>query len=123
MEFEKYDIEVPARIEIISPHEGGSFYLHTARVSAKEVFFRTTEPLPDDVQVRLHLILHFTKLGNVSKAGITIIINVTGKVAQTEKGGMTILLNEDYQITKLKVPAMVDSPSSLYSGACSVPAG
>jgi uncharacterized tellurite resistance protein B-like protein len=58
----------------------------------------------------------------LSKAGITIIINVTGKVAQTEKDGMTILLNEDYQITKLKVPAMVDSTSSLYSEAFSIPA-
>jgi len=123
MEFEKYDIEVPARIEVISSNEGESLFLHTASVSAKEIFFRTAEPLPDDVQVRLSLILHFTKPGNLSKAGITIIINVTGKVAQTEKGGMTILLNEDYQITKLKVPAMVDSTSSLYSGAYSIPAG
>jgi len=123
MEFEKYDIEVPARIEVISSNEGESLFLHTASVSAKEVFFRTAEPLPDNVQVRLYLILHFTKPGNLSKAGITIIINVTGKVAQTEKDGMTILLNEDYQITKLKVPAMVDSTSSLYSGAYSIPAG
>ena len=122
MKFEKYDIEVPARIEVISSHEGESIFLHTASVSAKEVFFRTAEPLPDNVQVRLSLILHFTKPGNLNKAGITIIINATGKVAQTEKGGMTILLNEDYQITKVKVPAMVDSTSSLYSGACSVPA-
>jgi hypothetical protein len=108
-EFEKYDINVPARIEIISSPEAESIFLQTTSVSAKEVFFSTAEPLPNDVMVRLELILDFTKPENVRNTGKTILITVTGKVVRSEKVGMTILLNEDYQITKLRAPAMVDS--------------
>jgi hypothetical protein len=108
-EFEKYDINVPARIEVISSEGVESIFLQTTSVSAKEVFFCTAEPLPNNVMVRLELILDFTKPGNLSNTGTTILINVTGKVVRSEKVGMTILLNEDYQITKLRVPAMSDS--------------
>lgn len=108
-EFEKYDINVPARIEVISSEGVESYFLQTTSVSAKEVFFRTAEPLPNDEIVRLELILDFTKPWKLGNDGTTILITVTGKVVRSEKVGMTILLNEDYQITKLRAPAMVDS--------------
>ncbi|MEN6317145.1 MAG: hypothetical protein ABFD82_00095 [Syntrophaceae bacterium] len=109
MEFEKYDIEVPARIEVISSHEEEYLYLHTAHVSAKEVLFRTAEPLPKNVHVRLDLMLHFTKPGNLRNSGTAILIHVTGTVTRTDQDGMTIAINEDYQITKVRVPAMLKS--------------
>ncbi len=108
-EFEKYDINVPARIEVISSEGVESYFLQTTSVSAKEVFFSTADPLPNDEIVRLELILDFTKPGNLSNTGRTILISVTGRVAICEEGGMTIFLNEDYEITKLRAPAMVDS--------------
>jgi hypothetical protein len=108
MEFEKYDIEVPARIEFISANEARSFFLRTASVSAREVFFHTDEPLPANMQVSLDLILNFTRPG---KSGRTILINVTGTVAKSDLSGMTIILNEDYQITKLRAPATLESTS------------
>jgi hypothetical protein len=101
-EFEKYDIEVPARIEVISANEARSFFLRTASISAKEIFFHTDEPLPENSQVSLDLILNFTRPG---KSGRTILINVTGTVAKSDLSGMTIILNEDYHITKLRAPA------------------
>lgn len=109
MEFEKYDIEVPARIEVISSHKEEYLYLHTAHVSAKEVFFRTTEPLPENIHVRLDLMLHFTKPRNLLNSGITILIHATGTVIRTDQSGMTIAFNEDYQITKVRVPAIPES--------------
>jgi hypothetical protein len=109
MEFEKYNIEVPARIEVISPQKEEYLYLHTAHVSAKEVFFRTTEPLPENIHVRLDLMLHFTKPGKLLKSGITILIHATGTVTKVDQAGMTIALNEDYQITKMRVPAILES--------------
>jgi hypothetical protein len=108
MEFEKYDIEVPARIEFISANEARSFFLRTASVSAREVFFHTDGPLPANMQVSLDLILNFTRPG---KSGRTILINVTGTVAKSDLSGMTIILNEDYQITKLRAPATLESTS------------
>ena len=108
-EFEKYDINVPVRIEVISPAGVETYFLQTTSVSAKEVFFSTAEALPHDAMVRLELILDFTKPGNLSNTSKTILISVTGRVVRSEKEGMTILLNEDYQITKLRAPAMVDS--------------
>jgi hypothetical protein len=108
MEFEKYDIEVPARIEFISANEARSFFLRTASVSAREVFFHTDEHLPANMQVSLDLILNFTRPG---KSGRTILINVTGTVAKSDLSGMTIILNEDYQITKLRAPATLESTS------------
>jgi hypothetical protein len=111
MEFEKYDIEVPARIEIISSREEESLYFRTARVSAKEVFFRTDDPIPENVRVRLDLMLHFTKPGKLRNTGITILIHVSGTVTRTDQAGMTITLNEDYQITKLPVPTVFESIS------------
>jgi hypothetical protein len=111
MEFEKYAIEVPARIEVISSQEEESLYLRTASVSAKEVFFHTADPLPENVQVRLDLLLNFTKSANISTTGITILIHVTGKVVRSEQAGMKIILNEDYQITKLCRPVMSERAS------------
>ena len=108
MEFEKYNIEIPARIEFISANEARSFFLRTASVSAREVFFHTDEPLPADTQVSLDLILNFTRPG---KAGRTILINVTGTVVKSDQPGMTIILNEDYQITKLRAPATLERAS------------
>jgi len=108
MEFEKYDIEIPARIEFISASEARSFFLRTASVSAREVFFLTDEPLPANMQVSLDLILNFTRPG---KSGRTILISVTGTVAESDQPGMTIILNEDYQITKLRAPAILESAS------------
>ncbi|HBH86669.1 MAG TPA: hypothetical protein DDY17_03565 [Syntrophaceae bacterium] len=104
--FEKYDINVPAKIEVISPEGGECIFLQTISVSAKEVFFCTAESLPNNVMVRLELTLDFTKPEKLSSVGTTILINVTGKVVRSENVGMTILLNEDYQITKLRIPAM-----------------
>ena len=106
MEFEKYDIEVPARIEFISANEVRSFFLRTASISAREVFFHTDEPLPENTQVSLDIILNFTRPG---KSGRTILINVTGTVAKSDLSGMTIILNEDYQITKLRAPAIIEN--------------
>jgi hypothetical protein len=108
MEFEKYDIEVPARIEFISAHEARSFFLRTASVSAREVFFRTDEPLPENTPVSLDLIFNFTRPGKASR---TILINVTGTVAKSDLSGMTIFLNEDYQITRLRAPATIENIS------------
>ena len=108
MEFEKYDIEVPARIEFISANEVRSFFLRTASVSAREVFFHTAEPLPENMPVSLDLILNFTRPG---KPGRTILINVTGTVAKSDLSGMTIILNEDYQITKLQATTAFESTS------------
>jgi hypothetical protein len=106
MEFERYDIEVPARIEFISANEARSFFLRTASISAKEVFFHTDEPLPENLQVSLDLILNFTRPG---KSGRTILINVTGTVVKSDLSGMTINLNEDYHITKLWAPAAFEN--------------
>lgn len=106
MEFERYDIEVPARIEFISDNEARSFFLRTASISAREVIFRTDEPLPENLQVNLDIILNFTRPG---KSGRTILINVTGTVAKSDQSGMTINLNEDYHITKLCAPAAFES--------------
>ena len=111
MEFEKYAIEVPARIEVISSQEEESLYLRTASVSAKEVFFHTADPLPENVQVRLDLMLNFTKPAKLNNTGATILIHVTGKVVRSDQDGMTIQLNEDYQITKLRLPVMVEKTS------------
>jgi hypothetical protein len=106
MEFEKYDIEVPDRIEVISANEARSVFLRTPSISAKEVFSHTDEPLPENMQVSLDLILNFTRPG---KSGRTILINVTGTVAKSDLSGMTIILNEDYQIAKLRAPATLEN--------------
>ncbi len=106
MKFERYDIEVPARIEFISENEARSFFLRTASISAREVFFHTDAPLPENLQVSLDIILNFTRPG---KPGRTILINVTGTVAKSDLSGMTINLNEDYHITKLRAPVAFES--------------
>jgi hypothetical protein len=106
MEFEKYDIEVPARIEFISANEAQSFFLRTTSISAREVFFHTDEPLSENLQVNLDLILNFARPGKVARI---ILINVSGTVAKSDLSGMTITLNEDYHITKLRAPAAFES--------------
>ena len=67
MEFEKYDIEIPARIEFISANEARSFFLRTTSISAREVFFHTDEPLPDNTQVSLGSYSQFYKTREIGQ--------------------------------------------------------
>ena len=105
-QFEKYPIEVPARIEVKSADEVRTFFLRTASISAKEATFLTDEPLPENSHVNLELTLDFARPGKKEK---TILINVSGTVARSTPSGMTIILNEDYQITKLRAEESPDS--------------
>ncbi|HUH66871.1 MAG TPA: hypothetical protein VLZ07_10600 [Syntrophales bacterium] len=105
-QFEKYSIEVPARIEVKSAEKVRSFFLRTASISAKEVTFLTDQPLPENSHVNLELMLDFARPGKKEK---TILINVTGRVANCTPSEMTIMLNEDYQITKVRTEESPDS--------------
>jgi hypothetical protein len=105
-QFEKYAIEVPARIEVKRADEVRSFFLRTTSISAREASFLTDEPLPENSHVNLELMLDFARPGKKER---TIVINVTGTVARSTPSGMTIILNEDYQITKLRAEESPDS--------------
>jgi len=97
--FKRYDIEVPARIEVTASRRGKEvFDLQTANVSAKGALFRTMESLPEGTKFKADIFIPLDEVKDSSDSGNTLIIKVTGQVLRSGPSGMAVCFNDDYRI-------------------------
>ena len=100
-EFERFDLELPARVEVETPGQRTEpFSLKTSNISAGGVFFPTAKPPSEDTKVQLNLILVVEKLKKLT--GSQCHIKVKGTVVRSEEDGMAIRFQRDYDITSTK---------------------
>lgn len=98
--FERFKLNVPARIEIPGKKERKEkITLETENLSAGGIFLKKKAPsLTEGSPVKVELILHFEELKTPEDQSGTLIISASGFVQRSGRGGTAIVLNEDYDI-------------------------
>jgi hypothetical protein len=102
---ERFDFEVPARIEgIISGEENEVCDLSTSNICAGGAFFRTTDPLPQGTKVKMNLVLPLDRIQELVGHD-RVNVRVEGTVLRSGAAGMAVSFSEDYQILPLQKPS------------------
>lgn len=97
--FERFDINVPARIEIIfQDGEREKHDLETSDLSAEGTYLKSERPLQEGSQVRIEIFLNLEELRCPADPDGSLIIAATGRVLRSGDEGMAIHFNEDYVI-------------------------
>jgi c-di-GMP-binding flagellar brake protein YcgR len=93
---------VPARIELIdAQQEQEPIDLLTTDLSAGGVFFHSVNPLSKGAKVKIEIVLPVHKM-NISGGTGPYLIKAKGSVLRSQKDGMAIIFDEDYQIYRYK---------------------
>lgn len=97
--FERFDINVPARIEIIfQDGEREKHDLETSDLSAEGTYLKSERPLQEGSQVKIEIFLNLEELRCPADPDGSLIIAATGRVLRSGDEGMAIHFNEDYVI-------------------------
>jgi len=97
--FERFDISVPARIEIIDQEgEREKYKLETSDLSAEGIYLKPGRPLQEGSQVSIEVFLNFEELRCPADPDGSLIIAATGRVLRSGNEGTAIHFNNDYEI-------------------------
>jgi len=95
---ERYDLEVPAEIEVIGPGgEKGTQSLLTINICSGGAFFHTAQPLAVGTKIKINLVLPLDKLQEAIRDHQKVSVHVTGRVLRSEPDGMAVAFNQDYR--------------------------
>ena len=96
--YERFDLEVPARIGIVRSDQADApeLALMTSNICAGGAFFTTGEYLPEGTRVKLDFVLTIDKLKEILDSHCR--IKVEGEVVRTEEKGIAVRFDEDYEI-------------------------
>jgi hypothetical protein len=101
---ERFDFEVPARIEGNISGQGREVCdLSTSNICAGGAFFRTTDPLPAGTKVKMNLVLPLDRIQELVGHD-RVNVRVEGTVLRSGSAGMAVSFSEDYQILPLQNP-------------------
>jgi hypothetical protein len=108
--FERFDITAPARLEILKPGEKTEKMLLESRdLSAGGVFIKTPKSLPEGFPVKVEIFLHFQEPEiQLPPSDNATVIVVTGQVIRSTDEGMAIRFNDDYDITAMGDPGILN---------------
>ena len=97
--YERFDLRLPGRIEVLTSGKQQVLDLLTSDVSAGGAFFCTTKSISQGTQVTLNLTLTSQRLKELTAAQA--LIKVEGTVVRCNAKGMAVSFNEDYDIVNL----------------------
>ena len=95
---ERFDLNIPAKIQVVSGGEKEEMKLTTSNICSGGAFFRTTQPLPVGTEITIDLVLSLGKFQKLKDIKKQVSINLTGKVLHAETTGMGVCFDEEYQI-------------------------
>lgn len=98
--FERFEIELPARMETNSLNKKRVFDLVTKNISATGVYLSTNSPFSDGLHIKISLTTQNNKL--VELTGSQSLIECEGNVVRSTQTGVAICFNKECQIVCLK---------------------
>lgn len=98
--YERFDLEVPARIGVVGYDQAAELSLKTSNICAGGAFFVTTTPLPEGTRVKMDFVLSIEKVKEMLDSHCR--IKVEGEVVRKEAGGIAVRFDEDYEIIPVK---------------------
>lgn len=113
-EFERFGLEVPARITISDAGERCTpISLTTDNLSAGGIFVKMPPSLQAGTPVKVEILFAFEELKNPQDPDGSLLIVVSGYVQRSSPEGTAISFNEDYEILTVsnisgEMPAAVD---------------
>ena len=97
--FERYPVEVPARVELLrSRRKDKVLFLRTCNLSATGAFFPEWESIPVGTPINVEYYLFFENQDAVELAYDMVITKTTGKVVRSDRFGTAARFAEDYQM-------------------------
>ncbi len=97
--FDRFNINVPAKIEIIvEDGEREKYELETSDLSAEGTYLKSVRPLQEGSQVKVEIFLNFEELKCPANPDGSLMIAATGRVLRSGHEGMAIHFNKDYDI-------------------------
>jgi len=97
--FERFDLNVPATIEVMPQCREKILNLKTRDICAGGAFFHTAQPLAEGTDVRLDIVLDIDRIKRLT--GGSSHIRVKGRVLRLEFEGMAVRFHKKYKITAL----------------------
>ena len=98
--YERFDLRLPGKIEMVTPGKPEVLGAVTKDISAGGAFFHTEEPVPEGERVKLIMILSSEKLKELTQTEC--LIKVVGTVVRSDPKGMAIGFDDNYQVMPLK---------------------
>lgn len=98
--YERFDLSLPAKIEVVTFEEQEVLDALTDNVSAGGGFFHSAKPIPEDVQVKIELIVNSERLKELT--GTQGLIKVEGRVVRSSPRGIAIWFHKNHQLLPLK---------------------
>ena len=98
---ERFDLRVPATIEVVAQGEPEKkiLYVMTKDICAGGAFFDTMNPVPEEMQVRVGMVLNLGKLSGLKRRRAR--IKVSGTVLRSKPTGLAIVFDKSYKIIPL----------------------
>jgi len=98
--YERFQLELPARLEMNSSEKKGIFELQTRDISAAGVFLNTTEEFSEGTKCQLELTVTSERIRQLT--GAQSLIKAKGIVVRSTPDGVAICFDGDCQILGLK---------------------
>ena len=98
--YERFEIELPARLETISSNRKQVFDFVAINISASGAFVSTNGQFSDGSHIKMSLTTQNKRLAELT--GSQCLIECEGSVVRTTPTGVAICFNKDCQIMSLK---------------------
>ena len=98
--YERFQLELPARLEMNSAQRTEMFELQTRNISSAGAFLNTTARFREGARCRLELIVTSERIKELT--GVQGLIKVEGTIVRSTPDGVAICFDGDCQILGLK---------------------
>ena len=98
--YERFQLSLPARLEMNSTGKKEIFELQTRDISAGGVFINTMDQFPEGTRFKLDLTISSERIKKLT--GVNSLIESTGNVVRSTTEGVAIQFDRDCQILSLR---------------------
>jgi hypothetical protein len=102
---ERFEIDLPARVEVMTTGGKQILDLSTKNVCAGGAFFTTHQTIALGTNVRVKLAVSSRSLRD--RTGVETLVQLEGVVMRIEPTGVAIRFSKDYKIMKLQDPSSI----------------